>query len=311
MSGSKMRIKWNSKISGIYAWVNELNGKMYVGQATNFYRRIYDEMNGFKNNKDQNLKKLYNAVKKYGISNFRVIKLLESPVVYLNKLECLLIGYYDTKEKGYNCTLGGEGSVNHIVTSEQIEKHKQTMNKYWNEDRRTIHSNKMKIWFNSKTIRDQERMISGNGWWLNPEIKEKHLSNTRSSMTSRRVEQQKLSLKKFYKTNKNKNCMNREIISPTNDVVKINGLCSFCKMYKIGMKGIVRVIRGEHKHYKGWHIDPGFVYMPNVEYVRDNSGRIHSFTSISQFCKNNGIDRGNLRKVLNGIGNSCGGFQKL
>src|SRR5260221_2747782 len=148
MRNQKMKIKWNSKISGIYAWENIINGKMYIGKANNLYRRVYEEMNGFKNKKHQNLKKLFNAVQKYGINNFDVIKLLEAPKEYLGKIEKLLIEYYNTKKNGYNCTWGGEGMFGHIVTKKQIEKQKRKLKEYWTDERKKEHKEKMKKWYN-------------------------------------------------------------------------------------------------------------------------------------------------------------------
>ena len=97
-----MCIKWNSKISGIYAWINEINGKMYIGQSVNFYKRIYIEMNGFRNGQHQNMFKLFNAIQKYGIDNFRVVRLLECPIKYLNQISDLLAYFVYTLSTYHN-----------------------------------------------------------------------------------------------------------------------------------------------------------------------------------------------------------------
>ena len=139
MINRKMSIKWNSKITGIYAWINEINGKMYVGQANNLYKRVYCEMSNFRNNNPQNLIKLEHAINKYNLDNFRVVKLLECPKEHLNKIEKLLIEYYDTKNNGYNCTYGGDGVLGHIVTKEQIQKQKALLSSL-------LEPIKLKIW---------------------------------------------------------------------------------------------------------------------------------------------------------------------
>lgn len=254
MKNQKIEIKWNSKISGIYAWENKINGKMYIGKANNLYRRIYEEMNGFKNGKHQNLKKLFNAIQKYGINNFQVIKLLESPKEYLNKIEKLLIEYYDTKNNGYNCTAGGEGTNGHIVTKNQIEKQKEKLKIYWTEERKNEWSKKMKMWFNSKSESEQDKIIAGNLWWLNKEYKEKHKKNTNRSMTTDRIEAQRCSIKKYYKTHKNKRTISILMADPQGNEINVIGIDKFCKNNNFGYKSIKELINGQKTDHKGWKI---------------------------------------------------------
>jgi group I intron endonuclease len=311
MYKNKMYIKWNSKISGIYAWINEIDGKMYIGQTNNFYKRIYDEMNGFCNGRHQNMFKLFNAIQKYGINNFRVVRLLECPVDYLNKIEILLIKYYDTKENGYNITIGGDGTNGHVVTLGQIEKQKKSLKKHWTEGKRHEHSKKMKIWFNSKSKTEQNEIRSGNGWWLNSEYKIKHLENTKKSLTAERIEKQKKSLMEYYKNNDSKKRIITEIMSPTNEIVKINGLNDFCRSYKTSYTGIQYVLNGNILYYKGWHLQKTPDFIPFTEKVCGPDGIIYSFTSITKFCKEKNIDKSNLRKMLNGICDAYKGYKKV
>jgi len=300
MIKNKMRIKWNSKISGIYAWFNEINGKMYIGQSTNLYKRVYDEMNGFRNQKHQNLLKLFNAIQKYGTDNFRVVKLLECPKEYLHKLETLLINYYDTKRNGYNCTDGGEGSVGHAVTKNQVKKQKEKMSKYWTEDRKKEHSEKMKLWFINKTdIEKQYIKQAGQNWIKNVDIVKKHKENTIKSLTIERIEKQRKSIKKYYKNNVSKKRIIKQIISPSNEIIEINGLDYFCKIYHIKRLGIVNVLNGKKKHHKGWHTDPNFIYNPIIKRVVSPDGKIYEFQSTIKFCREHHLCLGGIKNVLN------------
>lgn len=254
MKNQKMQIKWNSNISGIYAWENQINGKMYIGKATNIYRRVYEEMNGFHNNRHQNLKKLYNAVKKYGINNFYVIKLLECPKEFLCKIEKLLINYYDSKNNGYNITFGGEGTLGHKVSKEQIDKQKKTLKQYWTDERKKHHSEKMKRWINSQPDDIKKQMKSGNNWWLNKDLKKLHLEKCRLSLTKNRIEKQKLSILKYYEKNVSKKAIIVSVINPTNDVIKIVGAYKFCVDNHISYKNFSKMIKGELNEYKGWRL---------------------------------------------------------
>ncbi len=300
MHKQKMQIKWNSKISGIYAWINEINGKIYVGQTINFYKRIYDEMNGFRNNRDQNMFKLFNAVKKYGMNNFRVVRLMECPEKYLNKIEILLIEYYNAVKNGYNCTNGGNGTRGHIVTIEQIEKQRVSVKKFWSEEKKKEHSEKMKVWFNAKSKDEQNKIRSGNGWWLDKECKKNQMEKCRESMTAERIQKQRKSMLKYYEENGSKKAIKMDIISPTNEVVRINGLCNFCRDYNVGLVGILDIIDNKKKHHKGWHIDPSFIYNPpKLKELVSPDGELYKFQSTLQFCRKYNLDFAGIKRVLN------------
>lgn len=254
MKNQKMQIKWNSKISGVYAWVNCVNNKMYIGKTSNLYKRIYNEMNGFKNRKHQNLKKLFNAIKKYGLNNFFVIKLLECPIECLEKIEKLLIEYYDTKKYGYNCTSGGEGMLGHIVSQNQIKKQKEKLKHYWNEDKRKDHSEKMKRWFESQTEDVKINMKSGNSWWLNEECKKRHKENCIKATTAKKIEQQRHSLLEYYKKNINKKAIIIYVKSPTGEIRYVQGAYQFCLDNHIGYKNFKKMLDGKINEYKGWKL---------------------------------------------------------
>jgi group I intron endonuclease len=300
MSKNKMYINWNSKISGIYAWVNEINGKMYIGKANNLYKRVYCEMNSFKNNKPQNLIKIERAIKKYGIDNFRVVQLLQCSKNFLNKAEQIFIKYYDSKKNGYNCTHGGEGTSGRIVTKEQIKKHKEVMKNYWNEERKKQHSEKMKLWFNSKSKDEQEKMMSGHMWWLNKECKEIHIKQCKKALTKERIEKQRKSILKYYENNDSKRLIMTTILSPLNETIKIRGIDKFCKKYNVSRKGILSVLSGNKIHHKGWHINQNFKFIiPNTKKLISPTNIIYEFYSILKFCREHSLDLGAIKNVLN------------
>jgi group I intron endonuclease len=257
MMKGKMRIQWNLKISGIYAWVNEVNGKMYVGRSVNLYKRVYDEMNGFRRGKEQNMKKLFRAISKYGIKNFRVIRLLECPPKYLNKLERLLIEHYDTKKHGYNCTDGGDGSHGHTVSSEQIARQKNALKKYWSEKNRIEHSDKMRQWANDES-RKEHLINVGTEWQNNPILSNKQWKNSNDSLTQGRIERQKISLMSYYNLNGGKAVRYKEIIviSPDKKIICVTNIKSFCKENNLGKNGFYEFIRRDDKvnSFRGWKV---------------------------------------------------------
>ena len=105
---------------GIYKIENLINGKVYIGQSSNILKRWSTHKsfaNSLVNSRNTHL---YNAIKKYGIENFSFEIIEETSIEDLNKREIYWIKYYNSYEKGYNLTIGGEGIKK--VTEEDIEK---------------------------------------------------------------------------------------------------------------------------------------------------------------------------------------------
>ena len=91
-------------MSYIYKIVNKINGKIYIGQTSltpelrfNKHKRCY---------KSDSCPKLYNAMRKYGKNNFYVETICET--LKPNDDEKYWIEYYNSIEKGYNVSTGGD-----------------------------------------------------------------------------------------------------------------------------------------------------------------------------------------------------------
>ena len=108
--------------SAIYKWENKVNGKVYIGQTKNVYKRFrpYDFSNPH----------FIHAVQYYGLENFD-ITFIEThlPLDKLDDREEYWINYYDSanQDKGYN-----------IYTTSSPKGHK------WSEEARKKHSETMK-----------------------------------------------------------------------------------------------------------------------------------------------------------------------
>jgi group I intron endonuclease len=76
----------NRKKSGIYMWTNLINGKQYIGSAVDLYNRIsfYFSVSAMKNKLKKSQSHIYNALLKYGHSNFS-LTILE----YCDKEKCI------------------------------------------------------------------------------------------------------------------------------------------------------------------------------------------------------------------------------
>lgn len=95
--------------SGIYAIVNKITGKMYIGQSIHVYNRIRSHFTALSKGHD-NLK-LQRSVNKYGIENFygKVIQIITNPYL-LDDYEDFYIEYFNTRKCGYNIAKGGKSS---------------------------------------------------------------------------------------------------------------------------------------------------------------------------------------------------------
>ena len=93
----------------IYKITNKINGKVYIGQSKNPIRRFQEHI------KSHTDSAIHQAIIKYGEENFD-FQIIEGPIVNYNEREQYWINYYDSYNKGYNKTLGGE---NPPITSGQ------------------------------------------------------------------------------------------------------------------------------------------------------------------------------------------------
>lgn len=112
---------------GVIYKLTSPSSKIYIGQSINFKERLKK----YKNCTNNSIGKyLYNAIKKYGFSNFVVevlviieldddIKITKKE---LNTLEIYYIKKFNSFIDGYNLTAGGEGSFKRKVSKETREK---------------------------------------------------------------------------------------------------------------------------------------------------------------------------------------------
>lgn len=102
---------------GIYKIQNLINGKCYIGQSIDIEKRWKVEKNSaFNENSKSYSYPISKAFRKYGIENFDFQVLEICNKESLNEKEKYWIQYYDSYQKGYNQTLGGDSG------SPQVEK---------------------------------------------------------------------------------------------------------------------------------------------------------------------------------------------
>jgi hypothetical protein len=96
----------------VYSLTNKVNGKKYIGQTTNYSRRML----GHK--KETHCVVLHRAIQKYGWENFDKEVLVETDKENVDELERRLIKEHKSRiPNGYNIRAGGEANSEHHPSS--------------------------------------------------------------------------------------------------------------------------------------------------------------------------------------------------
>ena len=108
---------------GIYQIKNIINSKVYIGQALDIEQRWYKH----KMSKDNFA--IHQAFRKYGIENFEFTILEECKPDQLNEREQFWIAYFDSYNKGYNETKGGQGKfgAGQVLNAAQVDEIKKQL----------------------------------------------------------------------------------------------------------------------------------------------------------------------------------------
>jgi len=109
------------KISGIYKIENIINGKVYIGQTQDIYKRWHEHQRMLQNGTHYN-RHLSGAYNKYGPDSFRYSILEECDIEDLHEREIYWINYYNSFNNGYNLTLGGEGILGRKLTESEMQR---------------------------------------------------------------------------------------------------------------------------------------------------------------------------------------------
>ena len=113
----------------IYKITNIKNGKMYIGKTERDINTRWKEH--IRHAQALSHIPLYRAINKYGIENFIIELVEECETKSVNEREQYWISFYDTYNTGYNCTLGGDGSLLQFA-EEEIQ---QIISRYQNGER--------------------------------------------------------------------------------------------------------------------------------------------------------------------------------
>ena len=251
--------------TGIIYMATSPSGKSYIGRTIEFEKRLKRHKRDYKK-KDT---KFYRAIQKYGWNNFKWITLYDTILENeLNKIEKLAIAKYNTYNKGYNSTIGGEGWVKGTKQSpETIAKktgknHPMYGKKHSEETRKKMsESHKGKPSWNKGIPMSKEtraKLSKINIGKPSPNKGNKYSEKTRLKISNNRKNQlPPMKNKKHSEHTKRKISNSKsntyEITKPNGEIEIIKNLSTYCKnnkLYYISMTGLSSNRIQYYKNYK-------------------------------------------------------------
>lgn len=137
----------------IYKITNHINGKIYVGQTTKslkerFQKHCWRTTENDSYHLNMAIKK---AIKKYGKENFTIELIEEVETTKLDEREVYWISFYDSYNKGYNCTKGGQNGAtrqtklswaeeNEVIEAKYLGFSIKEIEEVYNIDRTSVHN---------------------------------------------------------------------------------------------------------------------------------------------------------------------------
>lgn len=241
------------KIYGIiYKVTNLINDKLYIGQTikTLEHRKTQHENDSlYKSLKSYNYP-LHKAIRKYGKENF---KWEEIDVAYskdeLNKKEIYYIELYDTFHgDGYNCTIGGEGTIGRTPSQETIEKNRQA------------NSGENNFWYGKKLSDEHKKKISESK--KGKKLSDEHKRNISEAQKGRKItfsEEAKENIRRGIEEKRTRRInvyyfdkVTREIGDFIETATNIK---RYCREHNLDDGAVHRVLKGKAQHHKGYYFE--------------------------------------------------------
>jgi group I intron endonuclease len=147
--------------SGIYAIVNTIDGKMYIGKSVDLLRRCKQYILTFKREVRHDVNEyLWGAVKKHGVENFEFVAIDFCDPNELSSRELVWMITHGTTDEslGYNLRMDSESGM----TAAHVTKLKMQVNlrKQWADGVRSGHSEKMvESWKRREGSREAQALV--------------------------------------------------------------------------------------------------------------------------------------------------------
>ena len=213
----------------IYKATSKTSGKSYIGQTVDLKQRIRSHKHLSRNPKTH----FHYAIQKYGFDDFtwEILKIVDTKEELI-LCEISLIADHDTFDSGYNMTIGGEGN---LEPTDELKKRwsEQRKGRIVSEETRKKISKSNK----GKPKSDRHKKSLKRAWETRPPItKETRQKQSDSSKG-------KINTKTYI-------CTDPDGV----DHITTNGLTLFCEERNLTATNLMKVLRGDRPHHKGWTI---------------------------------------------------------
>jgi len=227
--------------SGIYAIINRLNNKFYIGSAKNFSLRLSTHLNDLKNN-DHHSIYLQRSIFKNGIDNFefRIIEFVEEE--YLIEIEQT---YLDSTNCGYNLSKIAGSTLGY----KHSQKTKESMSKNSTKALEFTLFSPLGEKFEGKN-REKFCISKGlNTGYISAVLKGKRFQHKgwTSSLENH------IDYKNRYRTSFKQTVLHK-FINPQGQVIETYSLHALVTNFGLDDKGIHKLSRGEYKSHRGWKL---------------------------------------------------------
>jgi group I intron endonuclease len=340
--GRRLKMQYRKKKSYAIYRIKSPSGKIYIGKdeyfpsRMNSHRRIAENLRKVEYNSP-----IHRAIRKYGWSAM-VIEVVDQnakSVAELKRREKIWIRLHDSKRKGYNQTLGGEGTqgFNHSdITKEKLRQMK--LGTKMPEDYcRLLGLRRLGSKHSEET---KQKIAASNRGKIVADITKQKLRIVRlgKPLSIKNHEAIRVAMKKFSgvpipaerKQRIKSSHLKREyeFISPDGQrVVRTNDLKTFAKGHALSTQHLYHVLNGKRLHHKGWkgryvHINgnPEIAerlneakpaMLPRLEALRNAvckftyeivspENKIFVTRNLAEFCRLQGLDQRKMTSVVNG-----------
>ncbi len=270
-----------------------VTGKKYIGQTKKeFEHRVKQHKNSYQKNKYKN-SKFYNAIKKYGWTNF-IWGIIESENDTIwNESEIYYVEKYNTFYGGYNTTKGGNNRIGYTGISKKFRLlspdgyivEGENVSKFCKE-------NNLPCSGINKVLDGKGKSCKG---WKKPET-EFVGGESRALTTSREY----------------------VIMDSEGNIHRGRNVSKLCRDYNLANSAITRLLNGEIYSYKGWKLPNTTLTGGKLtskklqrEYkLISPEGKIFIGKGVRELCKNFNLNESAISEVLNGKREHYKGWKK-
>lgn len=253
--------------SGIYAIINTVNGKRYVGSSINIEKRWRKHIADLNKN-SHHCQPLQRAWVKYGQENFQfqVIEIVSSPSKdSIIQSEQKWIDHYASSECGYNVL---PVAYSHLGAKRSQESRQKLSEALKRKCQDPSYREKMKETAKSRGVSDAFLQADKT-------IPEESRQRIREKLLASYI-----------------------LTSPEGDEILVQNLSLFCQENGLNHGSMRGVFQGQYRHYRGWRIrrdyepsrDDGEPYVIEKTYTCTSpDGVSYSVENLKEFCAHHGL----------------------